>query len=97
MRRLSLPSASGAIVVMAGALVVGTVGATASAAPPVGTCTSSYSPYTYDQLAFDPDAQAIFTIIDTNGDGVICFKYYPNGPHNGHQGNLVDDKAAPHT
>jgi len=77
--------------------VVPTVAAIpASATPQVGTCTSSYSAYTYDQLAFDPDAQAIFSVIDSNGDGVICFKLYPNGDHNGHLGNLVDDKAAPH-
>ena len=69
--------------------------APANADTPVGTCTNSYSPYTYEQLAFDPDAQAIFSVIDTNGDGVICFKLYPNGDHNGHLGNLVDDKAAP--
>lgn len=67
-----------------------------TAAPPTGTCTQSYDPYTYDELSFDPAAQAIFTVIDTNGDGIICFKYYPNGPHAGHAGNLVDDKAAPH-
>jgi len=71
--------------------------APASAAPPTGTCTRSYAPYTYDELGFDPAAQAIFTVIDTNGDGIICFKYYPNGPHAGHAGNLVDDKAAPHS
>jgi hypothetical protein len=41
-------------------------------------------------------AQAIFTVVDANGDGTVCFKYYPNGPHAGHAGNLVDDKAAPH-
>jgi hypothetical protein len=35
-------------------------------------------------------------VIDTNQDGIICFKAYPNGPHAGHAGNLVDDKAAPH-
>jgi hypothetical protein len=69
----------------------------AAAGTPKGTCTNSYSPYTYDQLAFDQDAQAIFTTIDSNGDGVICFKFYPNGPHAGHLGNLVDDKAAPHS
>jgi hypothetical protein len=69
----------------------------AEATPPVGTCTNSYDPYTFEQLAFDPDAQAIFSVIDTNGNGVICFKLYPNGSHAGHLGNLVDDKAAPHT
>jgi hypothetical protein len=69
----------------------------ANAGTPIGTCTNSYEPYTYVQLAFDPLAQAIFSVIDTNGDGVICFKFYPNGSHAGHLGNLVDDKAAPHT
>jgi hypothetical protein len=68
----------------------------ASAQPPVGTCTSSYGMYSYDQLGFDPAAQAIFSVIDTNADGYVCFKAYPNGPHNGHLGNLVDNKAAPH-
>lgn len=69
----------------------------ASAQPPVGSCTSSYGLYSYDQLvAFDPAAQAIFSVIDTNGDGYVCFKPYVNGPHNGHLGNLVDNKAAPH-
>jgi hypothetical protein len=68
----------------------------ASATPQVGTCTQSYSAYTYDQLAFDPAAQTIFAVVDSNDDGIVCFKYYPNGPHAGHAGNLVDDKAAPH-
>jgi hypothetical protein len=86
---------SSAIIAAAAGAGLG-LGSTATAAPPAGTCTSSYSPYTYAQLAFDPDAQAIFALIDTNGDGIICFKPYPNGPHNGHAGNLVDDKAAPH-
>ena len=70
--------------------------APANANPQVGTCTNSYQPYTYQQLAFDPAAQAVFPIIDTNNDGIVCFKFYPNGDHNGHLGNLVDDKAAPH-
>jgi hypothetical protein len=69
----------------------------AGATPQVGTCTNSYAPYTFAQLAFDQDAQAIFMVIDTNMDGLICFKAYPNGDHNGHLGNLVDDKAAPHS
>jgi hypothetical protein len=70
--------------------------APATAATPTGMCTKSYSAYTESELAFDPAAQAIFTVIDANGNGIICFKYYPNGPHAGHAGNLVDDKAAPH-
>ena len=79
------------------ALTPSLLAAPAPAAPPTGTCTRSYSPYNYDELAFDPAAQAIFTVIDANNDGIVCFKYYPNGPHAGHAGNLVDDKAAPHT
>jgi hypothetical protein len=78
------------------AAVMFTCASGAQAATPVGSCTSSYAPYTRDQLSFDPAAQAIFSVIDANNDGVVCFKYYPNGPHNGHFGNLVDDKAAPH-
>ena len=86
------------LTIAAGAAVAAAIAAPpASANPQVGTCTNSYNAYTYDKLAFDPDAQAIFSVIDTNNDGVICFKLYPNGDHNGHLGNLVDDKAAPHT
>lgn len=97
MRKISSRLVSVAICAMTGAAVLVSGGENAAATPQVGACTSSYSPYTYDQLAFDPDAQAIFGVIDTNGDGLICFKDYPNGPHHGHAGNLVDDKAAPHT
>lgn len=72
----------------------------AIAATPVGTCTESYTPMTFDQLSPSDPAltPALFATIDSNGDGVICFKPYPNGPHGavGHLGNLVDDKAAPH-
>jgi hypothetical protein len=72
-------------------------GGTASAGTPSGTCTSSYTAYTLKELAkFDPAIQEIFSVIDTNGNGIICFKPYPNGPHAGHEGNVVDDKAAPH-
>lgn len=70
--------------------------ATAQAATPTGTCTSSYKAYTFGQLSFDQAAQAIFPVLDANGDGLVCFKPYPNGDHAGHAGNLVDDKAAPH-
>jgi hypothetical protein len=77
-------------------MVLAVSAAPATATPPIGTCTQSYAPYTIDELAFDPAAQDIFPVIDTNGDGIICFKPYPNGPHAGHFGNLVDDKAAPH-
>jgi hypothetical protein len=86
-------------VLLAGTAAVAVLGlgvGSAGATPPVGTCTKSYGLYSYAQLAFDPAAQDIFAVVDTNGDGYICFKAYPNGPHQGHAGNLVDDKAAPH-
>jgi hypothetical protein len=95
MKPLSVVSAL-AVAMTSPVLAVMLGAAPANADTPVGTCTNSYNPYTYEQLAFDPDAQAIFSVIDTNGDGVICFKLYRNGDHNGHLGNLVDDKAAPH-
>lgn len=77
-------------------LLLAAAAGTANAGTPTGTCTNSYQAYTEDELSFDPAAQAIFPVIDTNHDGIICFKPYPNGPHAGHDGNLVDDKAAPH-
>ena len=72
---------------------------TAVAGTPIGRCTNSYAPYTFDQLAAIDSGltPTLFSVIDSNGDGIICFKAYSNGPHNGHLGNLVDDKAAPHT
>lgn len=71
----------------------------ANATPPMGTCTQSYTQYTWDQLAGLPDgslAQAVFGVINANGDLYVCYKPYPNGPHNGHYGNFVDNTAAPH-
>ena len=68
-----------------------------SAGPPIGTCTRSYRTYTHDALvAIDPGAEAVFSAVDANDNQVVCFKYYPNGDHNEHRGNLVDDSAAPH-
>lgn len=65
---------------------------------PTGTCTNSYTLYDEPTLALiDPAVSDIFSVIDTNGDHHVCFKPYPNGDHHGHGGNLVDDKAAPHT
>ena len=74
-------------------------GGAAIADTPTGTCTNSYAPDTYVQLsAIDSSlTPTLFSVIDSNGDGLICFKAYSNGPHNGHLGNLVDNKAAPHT
>ena len=74
-------------------------GGAAIADTPTGTCTDSYAAYTYVELsAIDSGlTPTLFSVIDSNGDGLVCFKAYSNGPHNGHLGNLVDDKAAPHT
>ena len=95
---MSRLSAAVALAVTAVIPVSITVAATpAAAGTPTGTCTKSYTPSTIDDLAFDPAAVAIFDLIDANHDHVICFKAYPNRPHAGHAGNLVDDKAAPHT
>ena len=70
----------------------------AAAGTPTGTCTNSYTLYDEPTLAaIDPAVADIFGVIDTNHNGFICFKPYPNGDHHGHGGNLVDDKAAPHT
>jgi hypothetical protein len=71
----------------------------ASASPPVGTCTSSYTELTYAQVGMLPDgalAQSVFSVVNANGDAYVCYKPYPNGPHNGHYGNFVDNTAAPH-
>ena len=71
----------------------------ANASPPVGTCTSSYTALTYDQVGMLPDgalAQSVFKAVNANGDAYVCYKPYPNGPHNGHYGNFVDNTAAPH-
>ena len=71
----------------------------ASASPPVGTCTSSYTELTFDQVGMLPDgtlAQSVFPLVNHNGDVYICYKPYVNGPHNGHFGNFVDNTAAPH-
>src|SRR5229473_3009534 len=65
----------------------------AEASPPVGTCTSSYTELTYDQVGMLPDgplAQSVFNLVNANGDAYVCYKPYPNGPHHGHFGNFVD-------
>jgi hypothetical protein len=95
MNRFRIAAAAGAAALIPMVCVV-TAGP-ASAGTPTGTCTSSYKPYTLGELAaFDPAIRDIFSVVDTNGNGIICFKPYPNGSHNGHEGNVVDDKAAPH-
>jgi hypothetical protein len=69
----------------------------APATNPGGTCTHSYQPYTRAEFAaLGPDFGDIFDAVNKNGDAYICFKYYPNGPHDVHLGNVVDNNAAPH-
>jgi len=97
-RRLGL--AASAVGVAAGtSLVVAFAPGVAQASSPVGTCTNSYSALTYRQAGMLPDpaqAEAAFTAVNKNGDAYVCYKPYPNGPHNGHYGNFVDNTAAPH-
>jgi hypothetical protein len=97
-RRLGL-AASSIGVAVGTCLLVALVPGAAQASPLVGTCTKSYTELTYEQAGRLPDpvlAQAAFTAVNANGDAYVCYKPYPNGPHNGHYGNFVDNTAAPH-
>ena len=98
--RRHLGLAANAIGVALGtALLVVIVPGVAQASPPVGTCTQSYTALTYQQAGMLPDpalAQAAFIAVNANGDAYVCYKPYPNGPHDGHFGNFVDNTAAPH-
>ena len=92
----------------AGCLTVSGMLAMATAVPavaanPGGTCTDSYSPLTREQFAAlgtTPEEQqlfaGIFDAVNKNGDALVCFKLFPNGPHHGHGGNVIDNNAAPH-
>lgn len=100
-RRTRVTHAAGCLA--ASAVIALAVAGPAPAATPVGTCADSYSPYTRTQfvgLATTPDDRKlfaqIFDVVNQNGDAVVCFKPYPNGPHGIHSGNLVDNTAAPH-
>ena len=90
-----MPSARVVAVICASIALSMSLPGVAGADPQVGTCTSSYTLYNERQLAkIDPAVTAdLFGVIDTNHNGYICFKPYPNGDHNGHGGNLVDDKS----
>lgn len=82
-------------------VLLGTVitAGTAAATPPVGTCTNSYTEMTREQVGELQDAAlalAAFDVVNANGDAFVCYKPYPNGPHNGHYGNFTDNTAAPH-
>ena len=97
-RRLGL-TVSTIGVALGTSLLVALAPGVAQASPPVGTCTKSYTELTYEQAGMLPDpvqAQAAFTAVNANGDAFVCYKPYPNGPHNGHYGNFVDNTAAPH-
>ena len=97
-RRLGLVATTLALA-LGTSLLLTVVPGVAEASPPVGTCTSSYMQLTYDQAGMLPDgalAQAAFNAVNKNGDTYVCYKPYPNGPHNGHYGNFVDNTAAPH-
>jgi hypothetical protein len=102
-----LPSNSAARRSLRGLAALGAIAlavpASAAATNPGGTCTNSYQPETREQfvaLGADAAQQEIyaqaFDAVNKNGDAYICFKYYPNGPHDIHQGTLVDNNAAPH-
>lgn len=69
-------------------------------AAPYRTCSSEYVPLTEQQVSELPDADlalAAFSIVDRNGDGLVCYREYPNAPHHGgHYGNFIDNNAAPH-
>lgn len=92
MRILRAAAVAGVSIVMSMAMV-----GPAAANPQVGSCTSSYTLYDQPTLAAIDQAVTpdLFGVIDTNKDLLICFKPYPNGDHNGHGGNLVDDKSGP--
>jgi|GraSoiStandDraft_30_1057271.scaffolds.fasta_scaffold1651671_1 hypothetical protein len=97
-RRLGL-AATTICVTVGTSLLVALAPGVAQASPPVGTCTKSYTELTYDQVGMLPDgalAQSVFNVVNANGDAFVCYKPYPNGPHNGHYGNFVDNTAAPH-
>jgi len=83
---------------IAAALSLAVVVAPASATKPVGECTQSYSRYTLSDWQGISSDSNVFLEVDHNGDGVICFKFYSNGPHQDvYLGNLIDDMAAPHS
>lgn len=72
----------------------------AYATPPVGDCPSDYQLLTRKLVSALPDAALALVAYDSvnhNGDGLVCYRAYPNGPHNGgYSGNFIDNTAAPH-
>jgi hypothetical protein len=74
-------------------------GGAAVADTPSGSYTSSYGMYDFTQLQtlLPRLQQSTFDLIDKNGDGYICFKFYNNTPdQRGQSGQAIDNKAGPH-
>ena len=100
-----MPRARGTRIAAVGATVVitaitGVVGAAPGLAdPPSGSCTDSYTLYTFEQLQAELPRleQSSFDYIDKNADGLICFKYYNNPDAHPHPGQAIDNKAGPHS
>ena len=101
-----MPSGRGTRTAAVGATFVVTAitGVVVGAAPAVadpqsGSCTDSYTMYTFDQLQAELPRldRSGFDSIDKNADGLICFKYYNNPDAHGHPGQAIDNKAAPHS
>jgi hypothetical protein len=91
-------AAVGATVVMTA--TTGAVNAAPAAADPQsGSCTASYTLYTFAELQAELPRleQSSFDYIDKNADGFICFKYYNNPDAHPHPGQAIDNKAAPHS
>ena len=81
-------------------LAAGLVTDAAVAVKPTGRCPSDYEMLTREQVGALPDrdlALAAFDVVNANGDAYVCYRPYPNGSHNGHYGNFIDNNAAPHT
>lgn len=97
--RIAAVGATAVISAITGPAITGVVGAApALADPPSGSCTDSYTLYTFDQLHAELPRleQSSFDYIDKNADGLICFKYYNNPDAHQHPGQAIDNKAGPH-
>ena len=70
-------------------------------ASPVGTCPSDYNALNQEEVSALPDAELAliaYASVNHNGDDLVCYRAYRNGPHNGgYTGNFIDNTAAPHT
>lgn len=70
-------------------------------ASPVGTCPADYTALNQEEVSALPDAELAliaYASVNHNGDDLVCYRAYRNGPHNGgYTGNFIDNTAAPHT